>query len=146
MEDNIFDAASKYAKYKKNKTTEGKSQVKSAPAPVKKMDVLDTDPALKEMLQKMRDMRKDLEDQLSTIYEKGKESKVNVSLLLHNTHELTDQQFKQMQEQEKMLTEKILAATPPESCLRRNPKTKEVLTQERQSKMRGARNHWIPVR
>lgn len=142
MEDSIFDAASKFAKSRRTKPSEEKAEN----APAKKIDDIVSDLALKEMLQKMRDMKKDLEDQLSTVYQKGKEAKVNVSLLVESARELTDQQFKQMQEQEKILTDKILAATPPESCLRKNPKSKEKLTQERQGKMRGARNNWIPVR
>jgi hypothetical protein len=71
---------------------------------------------------------------------------VSEAVLVDDVNNLTMQQLKELQEQERVLMNQIREAIPPESCLRDNPKSKEKLTQERQSKMRGARNKWIPVR
>lgn len=136
--DNIFDAAGKFAQSKKNKALNEKPRNEL----IKNRDSSEID----EMLQKMRDMKVDLEQQLSRVYQKGKDSKIDGAILVDNISHLTRQQLKEIEEQEKILTEKIQAAIPAESCLKKNPKSKEKLTQERQGKMRGMRNNWIPVR
>lgn len=141
MENNIFETAGKQAQSQKNKTS------REMPRQNKGKKIEPTiNSELQEMLEKMRIMKEDLEQQLSAIYEKGKESKVNVSLLIEKAKNLTAQQMDKMEEQQRILKEKILATTSPGSCLMKNPKTKEKITQERKGKLRGARNNWIYVK
>lgn len=141
MEDNIFDTAKKIAQAKKEKAN---NQPSNTTAP--KIITTVEDPQISLMLEKMRVMKEDLENQLSSIYQKGKESKINVAILVDNIHILSPTDLAKVREQEKVLTDKIVAITPPESCLRKKTKNKEKLTQERKGKMRGSRNQWIPVR
>lgn len=141
MDENIFEAARKMGTKKK--------VAASKPAPEaasKKNENLEIDPEVKGMLQKIQDMSNDLDNQLDSIYKKGKEAKINVSVLIENTGQLSDKQFEDMQAQKKTLMDKITKAVPPASCLKKKQKSKEELTQERKGKMRGARNNWIPVR
>lgn len=140
MEENIFDISKNKSKPKKEKSFVIKQK------PIASSDNLIQDAAVTEMLKKMHEMKNDLENQMTSIYQQGKTSRISGVLLAENTNDLTIQQLKQLQEQEQILMDQIRAAIPPESCLRKNPKSKEKLTQERQSKMRGARNKWIPVR
>lgn len=140
MDKNIFDAVGKTGGAKKKEAS-------STPAPqTKPKEQVNIDPEIKEMLQKMQDMSDDLENQLETFRQKGKNSKVNVSLLLENTGILSKQQYEEMQKKKDELIEKIAKAIPAKSCLKKKQKSKEELTQERKGKLRGARNKWIPVR
>ena len=141
MDENIFEAASRQGKARKDKLLQSKSEKN---APKKNEDSFD--PEIHDMLDKMKYMKEDLENQLSSVYQKGKESKINVSLLVESASSLTASQLEKMKEQEKLLADKINAAIPAESCLKQPHKSKEKMTQERQGKMRGARNNWIPVR
>lgn len=140
MDENIFEAAGKLAKAKKNKQEETKSE--------KKIDKSDESSNLKveDMLQKMQDMRQDLEGKLSEIYKKGSTKHINVDQLIEESGALAIKNLDKMREQEKILSDQISGAITPESCLKKNPKSKDVLTQERKGKLRGSRNNWIPVR
>lgn len=142
MDENIFEAAGKQGKAGKDKSSQGKTDGIAS----KKNEPNSVDPEINDMLDKMKFMKEDLENQLSSVYQKGKESKVNVSLLVESANALTTSQLEKMREQEKLLADKINAVIPAESCLKKPMKSKEKLTQERQGKMRGARNNWIPVR
>jgi hypothetical protein len=141
MDENIFEAASKQAKAKKNKPLEGKSEQGTSQ---KKVDLANQE--VEEMLLKMQTMREDLENQLNNVYQKGSASNINVDHLIDNAGALAVKNLDKMKEQEKILSDKIGKAISSESCLRKNPKSKETLTQERKGKMRGSRNNWIPVR
>lgn len=141
MTDNIFDTSRKLGQSKKNKTS-----LESEKLPVNKNPPTRNDYEIEEMLEKMRFMKKDLENQLSAVYQKGKESKINIALLVDNKDHLTEKELEKLQEEEKSLTEKISAVISPESCLKKIPKNKEKMTQERKGKLRGARNNWIPIR
>lgn len=141
MDENIFEAASKQAKAKKNKPLGDKSEQETSQ---KKVDLANEE--VGEMLQKMQTMREDLENQLNSVYQKGTASNINVDHLIDNAGALAVKNLDKMREQEKILSDKIGQAIPSESCLRKNPKSKDALTQERKGKMRGSRNNWIPVR
>jgi hypothetical protein len=141
MDENIFEAAGRQGKPRKDKASSGRTEGSS----VKKNDGL-VDPEISAMLDKMKSMKDDLENQLSSVYQKGRESKVNVSLMIESASALTNAQLEKMKEQEKLLSDKINAVIPAESCLKKPLKSKEKMTQERQGKLRGARNNWIPVR
>jgi hypothetical protein len=141
MEKNIFDAVGKMARSKKKETA-------SNPLPQavpKKLLKIQVNTEIQDMLQKMQEMSDDLENQLNMIYRKGKESKINVSIL-ENPGQLSKNQFEQMEKQKSELIEKIIKVIPPKSCLKKKQKSKEQLTQERKGKLRGARNKWIPVK
>ena len=142
MEDNIFEASRKQSQFQKNKASQGhpeKDVVKKNKENTRLFE-------LKEMLEKMHEMKKDLEDKLSYIYLKGKQSKIDASLLVNDARDLTRKQLEKMEEEEKKLIEKINAIIPPNACLKKTPKSKEKMTQELKGKMRGARNNWIPMR
>jgi len=146
MEDNIFDTASKQASQKK-KTVDGKSQQEGVENPTKKtLSENSSSSEIDLMLKKMQDMKTDLENQLASVYRKGRESKINVSYLVESVSSLTKQQLEKIEEQKKLLVDKINVAIPTETCIKKNAKGKEKLTQERKGKMRGARNNWIPVK
>ena len=133
MEDNIFEAAGKQKRFVEKKTPAYESEKVT----VKKTQ---DDKSYSEL------MKKDLEDQLSDIYQKGKEKNLNAKLLVNNAKDLTSKQLEKMEEEEKKLIDKINAIIPPGACLIKNAKSKEKLTQERKGKLRGARNNWIPMR
>lgn len=142
MEDNIFEASKKQSRSGKNKA----SQDEVLSGLIKKTEGTQSFNELNAMLQKMQMMKKDLEDQLAEIYRNGKESKINAVLLVENANNLTAKQLEKVEQQERILIEKINAIIPPEACLKKTPKSKEKLTQERKNKMRGARSNWIPMR
>jgi hypothetical protein len=139
MERNIFDAAAKMEASKKK-------SAQNKPKELLPKTNVDVDPEVKEMLQKMREMRDDLDSQLNSIYRKGKETKIKDTILIEDTGKLTNKQLEEVQAQKKTLLDKINKALPPETCLKKKQKNKEELTQERKNKMRGARNKWISVR
>lgn len=139
MEENIFEISKKGSKLGKKETIPEREKIFSSNKPKQ-------DPEIAEMLQKMHNMKNDLENQLDAIYRQGKEKQIRDTILIDHISGLTTQQLKELQEQERVLMDQIHAAIPPESCLRSNPKSKETLTRERQGKLRGARNKWIPIR
>lgn len=136
MDENIFEAAAKKTKRHRPE----KAASKDGAADPSKSELTD-------MLKRIREMKTDLENKLGFIYEKGKEAKVDVDNLFGGTSaSFTMQQIEEIRAQEKILQDKLNAIIPPESCIRKVPKSKEKLTQERKGKFRGARQKWIPVR
>jgi hypothetical protein len=138
--ENIFDAAGKMGKAKKDKS--------AIPKPEKKIDKNDelSNLTIEDMLQKMQDMKKDLEGQLDSIYKQGAAKRINVDRLIEESGGLAVKNLDKIKDQEKILSDKINEAILPESCLKKKPKSKEALTQERKGKLRGSRHNWIPVR
>ena len=126
MEDNIFEAASKQGSSGKKKAFNEKSENHAAANARKVTKVENEDEGeIAQMLKKMQDMKIDLENQLANIYRKGRESKIDVSLLVENANALTKQQLEKMEEQQRLLMEKIDIAITKESCLKKKGKNKE---------------------
>lgn len=137
MENNIFEAAGKQPK-KRPSEKKGAKVIATA-------KVQATSEELDAMLNQMREIRENLENQLAAIYQKGKESNIDMSQFPDNAYALTAKEIEKVQQKELELREKINAITPPESCIRKVPKSKEKMTKERKGKMRGARQKWIPI-
>jgi hypothetical protein len=140
MADNIFDILGKGSK-PKHSLPLNKGNFPSA----KKPSNAESE-AIEQMFKKMRTMEKDLANQLADLYLQGKMQPQIEALLMQKLGALNKKQIEDVAEQERILKEKISQAIPPESCLRKNPKSKEKMTQERRGKMRGAKNKWIPMR
>ncbi|HEV8051504.1 MAG TPA: hypothetical protein VGP47_03345, partial [Parachlamydiaceae bacterium] len=119
MDENIFEAVSRQGKERRNKSLQGKSEASAA----KKKEDKPVDPEIGVMLDKMKFMKQDLEVQLSDVYQKGKESNINVSLLVESASGLTASQLEKMKEQEKILNDNFNIAVPAESCLKKPEKT-----------------------
>lgn len=147
MDENIFEALSKQTKKKKNQAIENKPSADplSKSDPVSKSDG-NSQLGIGEMWKKMQDMKEDLEKQLSNVYQKGKEAKIDVDLLMDRAGGSVLKQSINLKEREKILNDAINGVILPEACLRKNAKSKDKLTQERKGKMRGVRNKWIPVK
>jgi len=142
MDKNIFESAGKQGlSQKKKAVVQFENRVEKSP---QQPSVHNEE--INIMLQKMQNMKLDLENQLTEIYRKGEESKINVSLLMKDAGSLTRQEIQKMEAQKKILEDEIDLVIPQESCLKRKSKSKEKMTQERKGKLRGARNNWIPVK
>ena len=101
------------------------------------------------MLMQMHEMKKDLEKQLTHLYDLGKVAKVDVDRYFGYRFNLSPKEIALMQEFEKNLTEKVDQVIPPESCIKRLPteedKLTEELTHKRKGKTRGSRRKWLPI-
>lgn len=140
MDENIFEAARRLGKANKDKAAVSEAEKNTN----KNKDLSDL--KVEDMMQKMKDMKNDLQGQLTEIYQKGSASNINVDHLIENSGGLAIKNLDKLREQEKILSDQINVAIPAESCLKQNQKNKETLTQERKGKLRGPRNNWIPVR
>ena len=142
MEKDIFQAAAK-AYQKKN-------QPKTSSSPIPNISPFATvdNSEIHKMLDKMDAMKKDLEGKMDELYSKGRANQIDIDALFGGRLTLTKQQLQMVEEYERQMTKKIDDVLPAESCLKpvSKEKSKEQLTQERRSKMRGARKNWLPVR
>lgn len=143
MAGSIFDEASK----KPKSPSEDKAGDKNVPKKSKKTPpALDPDSESFKMLKRVRALRLDLENQLADVREVGRINNVDIERYFGEAYELTKQEIEGLQQQEASLLAKIEAITPPESCIKKNPISKEKLTKDRKNKFRGTRQKWIPIK
>lgn len=102
-------------------------------------------PELEVLLTRIKEMKEDLDQRLTTLFELGREKHIDVQSLFGNIYQLTLQQVEALAQHERRLAEKLKKAIPPESCIKRVEKSKEKLTQERKGKFRGTRQKWLPM-
>lgn len=146
MADSIFDQAGRMGGKPKKAKNLGSDSERSSPKVDPTFKSGESTDDIATMLDKMRKMRKDLESQLETIRDSAKANGINIEKYFGTTYELTKQEIEKMRDQEKVLSDKIAAAIPADSCLNRNPKSKEAMTKERKNKFRGSRQNWIPMK
>jgi hypothetical protein len=107
------------------------------------------DPEVVSMLQKMYEMKKDLERQLNHLYDLGKIAKVDIDRYFGYRFNLSPKEIALMHEFEKKIAEKVDQVILPESCIKRLPtsddKITQELTQKRKGKTRGSRKKWLPI-
>jgi hypothetical protein len=140
MEKNIFVAAANEFQRKKKLS---KVDDKKAPFPVSPTLSKAQNSEIEQMLKKMQDMRKDIEEKVATLYAKGRECNVDIDKRFGSQLYLSNLEFQLLKEKEKELTQKISEALPADSCIKPSPKSKEKLARERKGKMRGARKNWL---
>lgn len=138
MDDNIFDAASRFLRSKKDAAAQNKSQKKKPPEEKKSEAEI--------MIDKMKWMKQDLDKKVDYLRELGKKAHVNVDKYLDLDKLPQDVNSKELEEFQKKLKERVAEIIPPEMLIseRRKPVTK--LAKERKGKLRGAVKKWIPVK
>lgn len=98
-----------------------------------------------EMLQKMKGMNVDLENQLRDLYKQGKESGVNVDNLLRNPAIFPMSEWNTINMEKDKLLAKMNDIVDP---MRGKKKKKSIsqLTKERKGKTLGSRRNWMPMK
>ena len=104
------------------------------------------DAEIKAMLQRMADMKKEMERQLTNIYSKAALSRLDIKEFLENPNNFSRKDWEKVQRHKDFLIEQISMIFTPESTIRRPPKTKEKVDKERRGKTLGARKKWIFVK
>jgi len=152
MEKNIFDEASKKFSQRRREMSPSKRSeapldpsAQSAQTNSQHSQDEGSNAEVEQMLKKMEQMKNDFDNQLKNLYDLGRRANVDVDSYLTNTNKLTRAELEALKEQERILKEKFNAAKLPGSCLEKQEKTKDQLTQERKGKFRGSRQKWIPV-
>lgn len=98
-----------------------------------------------DMLQKMKGMNVDLENQLRDLYKQGKESGVNVDNLLRNPAIFPMGEWNTINREKDKLLAKMNDIVDP---MRGKKKKKSIsqLTKERKGKTLGSRRNWMPMK
>lgn len=144
---NIFEAASQDARSKKRLTPNVAPQ--SAPPPTSKEDVLEKATLLSKgeidnMLSKMQQLRKDLEEKLEAIYVVGQLTPQKIDQYLDLFSDLVD--TKSNEADKKDLEDKIWSVMGASA---KTQKAKEDISKDtkvRKGKSLGARKKWLPMR
>lgn len=147
---NIFDEAARQGQNKHKKIKPGHT-LPANPAPAvpnaksSRSDKFSQEDAeVAEMFQRMHEMKRDLDRQLETVYEKGKQQHVNVDQLVNNMSHMLVQDYEKIKETESKVA-KDFGPNVASPKMKSPQKSEEKLTQERKAKMRGARQKWIPM-
>jgi hypothetical protein len=145
MDRNIFDAAAKkLGEQSRNKSKSSAKSAFSTSAPAKKKansEISETD----EMMQRMRVMQQDLDNQMAELRKLGRLHNVDVDLYLENLTKRYPQEMKKVTQAQKELLDAIDNIFSPGTCIKPNSKSKEKLTHERKSKTVAFRKKWIPM-
>jgi hypothetical protein len=148
MERNIFEAAANEF----NKSSK-KPQTKT-PQPAKTSKKATDgefgvqDPETLTMLNQMRQMRLQLKNQLSEMYDLGKKYHLDVDSLLKTSQNMNPKELQQIFQEGEQFEKQIKGILKPESGVvkRTGPKSAEALEKERKSKTLGSRKkNWISV-
>lgn len=138
MDNNIFDAASRFLRSKKEASAQNKTSKKKPPEEKKSEAEI--------MIDKMKWMKQDLDKKVENLRELGKKAHVNVDKYLDLANLPKDVNQKDLEKFQKELNDKVAEILPAEMLIseKRKPVTK--LTKERKGKLRGAIKKWIPVK
>lgn len=151
MERNIFEAASnKLRRQEKQHSVKKESPLPPLPVanPAQSQKTYgDQDIEVFEMFQRMRDMRRDLDNKLSELRNKGQSYQFDVDRYIESNKGLYSKDLEKVKQEEQAFTDQVKSLFTPETCIKKNPKTKDQLTHERKGKTLGARKkNWIPIR
>jgi|688.fasta_scaffold16531_13 hypothetical protein len=136
MEDkNIFETAAK-------KLGRQKKSTKSTPAPIQKKK-RHSDPEIASMLQKIDDMKLDLQKKLDYIKNRMGWSNDQIQQFMNNPKNFPPKEWERIQQTKNALGDKVWAAIGLE--LKPKPRTRENIAGERKGKTLGARKKWIPM-
>lgn len=138
MERNIFDAAAK----KLSKRSKRAAQESTSASKEKRSGhVSEAD----DMVRRMQEMQQDLDKKMAELRKNGKLYNIDVDLYIDNLKNHYPNEMKKVSQAQKELIDAIDAIFSPETCIKRNPKTKDQLTLERKGKTLGVRKKWIPM-
>lgn len=146
MEKNIFEAmGSQSGSGKPGKRQQPERRQLAVPS-------ISRDPEKESMLQRMKEMKSTLEQQLDEVYSKGKEVKLPVNVLVEDITQLPPAQQDEVRQRENALKEKLKGIGPSTHVKRKAsggeppPSGPQTPPTDRKAKLRGARNKWIPVK
>lgn len=152
MDRNIFDAASKkLRKEEKRPTVQNQPSSSPLPASEKKEIQLqsgygDADPEVIEMFHRIRQMKRDIDSNLSDLRTKGESYRIDVDQYIEKSGGLFPKELEKVHQDEQAFINKVNSLFTPEACLKKVVKSKDQLTQERKGKTLGSRKKWIPIR
>ncbi|MBS4168006.1 hypothetical protein [Parachlamydia sp. AcF125] len=149
MEENrpsIFDFAfnKKIPKKKASPAYLGKA---GAPFPSEKKPISDEE--LTQMLERMNDMRRDIEKQLENVYSNSAMPPHDIQAFLDNPQNMGTSLWEKVQQQKSQVAERLHAMLGIEQTARRDlqkHKAAEVETKKRKGKLLGTRKKWIPIK
>lgn len=147
---NFFHSAAK-----KPKPTEPAAPLKQQPSVAPK--AVAGNPAIENMLERMNQMRREIDDQIDALTREHGLSDERIKQYLGNPSNFSPEQWEFLQQKDNELSQKIWAAVEPlsstvtiepQSISLQNPSqgsTKEPSTASRKGKFVGSRRKWIPT-
>lgn len=145
MDRNIFDAAAKKLRKKSNNKQNPPNRRASSAAASLNNETGGQNLEVNEMLQRMKSMQQDLDNQMAELRRKGRLYNIDIDLYIENLTRHYPQEMNKVTQEQKELLDSIDSLFTPETCIKPNPKSKEKLTKERKSKTVPFRKKWIPM-
>lgn len=139
---NIFEAASKELRKKAKKPVSDQASPPPEPSEAKdpkKMSYGSEDPEVMEMFLRIRKMKRELDSNFNELRSK------DVDRFIEKIASNYPGEVEKMKQKEKTFLDRLNSIFTPEACVKKNPKSKEKLTQERKGKTLGGRKKWIPM-
>lgn len=150
--DNIFEEAGR-AWREKNKNHKSDSSAAKKQAKPKKTLYSNEDARMAEMMQRMHEMKRDIDNRLMHLLEQAKRANIaDIDRFMNARIHLFAQDFEKIQDIQKQIKQlqstgptTIQESGQPFTSTQKPSKTPEKMTQERKGKTRGARKKWIPI-